>query len=133
MGQRISIQYSIDVDELPENVVRLLFNAVTELRDLSVTDELTQETSDTVMTLETVNRIDTLRQSLGRIDFMLADVNNLVSSYINYQTRPSEQEGPQQEPQQELPVQNLQDLQDKIDLFRKNIADDTVSDNEVTS
>ena len=31
MGQRISIQYTIDVDDLPENVVRLLTNATTEI------------------------------------------------------------------------------------------------------
>ena len=34
MGQRISIQYTIDVDDLPENVVRLLTNATTEINSL---------------------------------------------------------------------------------------------------
>ena len=133
MGQRINIQYSIEVEELPTNVVRLTSNALNELKELAMADELIQQTAETIMTLDTVNRIDTLRQKLGQIDFMLADVNNLVTSFINYQTRPATQEQPPQPAQEELPAQSLHDLQDKIDLFRKNLADEPPADNEVTS
>ena len=89
MGQRISIQYTIDVDDLPENVVRLLTNATTEINSLPSVEELSLKTVDDIMTLQTVNDIDELRASLGRIDFMLADVNNLITSFISYQTRPA--------------------------------------------
>ena len=133
MGQRINIQYSIDEDELPANVVRLLLNALTQLKDASAVDDLIEETADTVMTLDTVHKIDTLRQKLGQIDFMLADVNNLLTSFINYQTRPATEEQPQPPPHEELPAQSLHDLQEKIDLFRQNLATEPPADNEVSS
>ena len=110
-----------------------LVSKLNELKELAMADELIQQTAETIMTLDTVNRIDTLRQKLGQIDFMLADVNNLVTSFINYQTRPATQEQPPQPTQEELPAQSLHDLQDKIDLFRKNLADEPPADNEVTS
>lgn len=133
MGQRISIQYSIDVDELPTNVIRLLRDATTEISDLPSVEELALKTIDDVMTLETVNKIDQLRMSLGRIDFMLADINNLVTSFINYQTRPATEEMQAPPPHQELPPQSLEDLQDKINLFKEKLATESQAENEVTS
>ena len=133
MGQRISIQYSIDVDELPTNVIRLLKDATTEISDLPSVEELALKTIDDVMTLETVNKIDQLRMSLGRIDFMLADINNLVTSFISYQTRPATEEQVAPPPQQELSPQSFEDLQQKINVFREQLADQAPAENEVTS
>ena len=133
MGQRISIQYTIDVDDLPEYVVRLLTNATTEINSLPSVEELSLKTVDDIMTLQTVNDIDELRASLGRIDFMLADVNNLITSFISYQTRPATEEVQAPPPHQELPPQSFEDLQDKINLFKEKLATESQAENEVAS
>tara|TARA_A100001515_G_scaffold121743_1_gene105019 strand:- start:616 stop:963 length:348 start_codon:yes stop_codon:yes gene_type:complete len=80
MGQRISIQYSIDIDKLDDEVDRLLEKAYSELNALS---NLKVKDSLSLSTLET---IDNLRKGLGSVDATLQDVTAIVAGYINYKT-----------------------------------------------
>tara|TARA_R110002012_G_scaffold309646_1_gene516814 strand:+ start:572 stop:919 length:348 start_codon:yes stop_codon:yes gene_type:complete len=78
MGQRISIQYSIDIDDLEYEVERLLQNAQEEIklmRDVNITSRLS---------LGTVEDIDEVRQKLAAIDASLEDVSSIITGYVGY-------------------------------------------------
>ena len=107
MGQRINVQYSVDMDDLHNEVGRLL---------LGVSDSIQCLRCDTaggpeVMSLKTIEGIDSLRQELAKIDHTLRDVTAIVSSYVAYHAELSMQrtmpldEPQDQEVNDEIPTQ----------------------------
>lgn len=93
MTQRISIQYSIDIDDLEGEVNRLLQKSFGELGRLSDTN------FPNSLSLETVESIDSVRQRLAAIDVTLQDITSIVGGYINFKTS-------------QVAVQNEKHLQD---------------------
>ena len=91
MAQRISIQYSIDIDELDGEVKRLLDKSFSELNKLS-TKPLTSRLS-----IRALEDIDEIRRELASIDTTLQDVSAIVMGYVNYKASQVSPE-PQQEP-----------------------------------
>ena len=83
MGQRINIQYSIDIDDLEKEVNRLLSLAIATLKTLP-DDCISQK--DT-LSFNIVKDIDSLRQKLATVDFTLRDISNIVSAYVAYEAQ----------------------------------------------
>tara|TARA_R100000008_G_C3577669_1_gene166298 strand:+ start:352 stop:672 length:321 start_codon:yes stop_codon:yes gene_type:complete len=88
MGQRINIQYSIDMDELPSEVQRLLSSAAAKVQALNHD----WATTTNVLSLDTAQNIDEFRQALAVIDFKLKDAATIINSYIAYQSSVAFQE-----------------------------------------
>jgi hypothetical protein len=86
MSQRINITYSIKIENLELEVKRLLTVALDKLEDV-YTSNSHLEDRPVVLEMETYKDIDDLRQGLAEVDVALADINNLVSSYLNYETQ----------------------------------------------
>jgi len=78
MGQRISIQYSIDIDDLEDEVVRLLNKSFGELAILSDVEIVNP------LSLNTMESVDSVRQRLAAIDATLQDVTAIVSGYVGF-------------------------------------------------
>ena len=85
MGQRISIQFSVDVDELPREVGRLLEDAFNDYQVLQ--PECHRDLDMTVLSYEMVEKIDKIRLSLGAIDHRLNDASNIISGYLGYKAQ----------------------------------------------
>lgn len=83
MGERINIQYSIDIDDLSKEVSRLLTGAFDRLSDVP----LTTGASEDLLTLQTLERIDSLRRELSAVDYTLGDVANLVTAYVAFKAQ----------------------------------------------
>ena len=83
MGQRINIQYSIDIEDLEKEVDRLLSSVNTTLKTLS--DDCINEKS--MLSVGVVKDIDFLRRKLAAIDFTLRDVSNILRSYVAYEAK----------------------------------------------
>ena len=81
MGQRINIQYSVDIDNLGEEVGRLIERTYTNIDELREECSLPRDT----LTLKMLSDIETLRQKLYNIDSSLQDITHLVSSYVAFQ------------------------------------------------
>lgn len=91
--QRINIQYSIDLKELPAEVERLYSQAVTKLG----TTQLPKLTGEDLLTSSTVKVIDQARKSLAQADAVLNDVQSIISSYVEYEislAQPQESQPP---------------------------------------
>ena len=81
MKKPITLQYTIDEDQLPNETARLLGSSLSRLTSIVAT---APETCD-IMSIKTIDDIGGLRQELSAIDIMLGDVSSIIDQYIKYQ------------------------------------------------
>ena len=108
MGQRINIQFSVDVDELPREVGRLLEDAFNEYQLLQ--PECHRDLDMTVLSYEMVEKIERIRLTLTTIDYRLNDAANIISGYLGYKAQegmPPADAGPPE------------DLEEKLSKFKE--------------
>tara|TARA_B100000131_G_scaffold176802_1_gene170642 strand:+ start:2309 stop:2617 length:309 start_codon:yes stop_codon:yes gene_type:complete len=97
-NERISIQYSIPMKELPEEVRRLLGKVNAQI-ELLKEFELWRETED-ILSLSTFHGIDQLRRKLASIDRTCEDIGAIIEGYVEY-TEAKEQKTPEGEAKDE--------------------------------
>ena len=81
MLNRVNIQYSIDLDDLPVEVDRIYEAAIKLHKELSIP----QKSGDELLTSEALKEIDQVRKNLARLDHILNDVTGIINSYVSYQ------------------------------------------------
>jgi hypothetical protein len=102
MGQRVNIQYSVELEDLEEEVNRLYSNAITHLTSLPH--------ASLNLGTEGLDKVDSFRQKLAKVDIMLGDVQNILEGYVRFKTQPPpEREPPFQQTSDELEVEQLED------------------------
>jgi len=103
MGQRVNIQYSIELDDIQSEVDRLYYKTMKELSSISSGAAFDYVPLD----LSGMEHIDKIRRKLAKIDIMLGDVDNIISGYVRFKTQPEEAES-EQSPE-ELEIEQLED------------------------
>ena len=91
MTERINIQYSIAMEDLPAEVERLATAALKRID--GVPSQLSGPGE--MLSLETMQEIDSIRQELAAIDFALRAIHGIVSSYVSFKAetlKPAEQQ-----------------------------------------
>jgi hypothetical protein len=127
MGQRVNIHYSIDLNELELEVDRMIKQVADKLERCEIQDMPS-------LTLEMMEELSHIRTQLADIDHSLADVVNIISSYINYKTQPEtppETEMTEEAIKEGLPdprALNLDQLESLIGNFKKSSEANEVSD-----
>jgi len=111
MGQRINIQYSVDIDELPREVGRLLESAFNEYQLLQV--DCRFDTSDATMSYKTVERLDCIRLALASIDHRLSDASKIIAGYLDYKAQETSEKGASAPA-----IPDTTDLQTKLEDFK---------------
>jgi len=110
---RVNIQYSIEMEELEEETLRILKKAVNQI-DGKLLKKVAQP--DNLLSLTSATMIDEMRQSLANADILLRDVHNIITGYLQYKSAPT----------QEAPVMPanvpLDELQDKLHAFKDLMA-----------
>lgn len=81
MRQRVNIQYSIEIDKIEQEVLRLVQSAASSLSEAS-TNFIEHNYA---LTVESLKTIDSLRQQLAHIDQSLNDINKIAGGYLSYQ------------------------------------------------
>ena len=125
MGQRVNIQYSVELEDLQDEVNRLFGAAIIEL------DSVTPVGGTPVVKLGTdgLEKLEFIRHRLAKIDIMLGDVQNIVEGYVRFKTQP--------EPERDLSLQQtpeeleVEQLENKIQMFRKALDENTNSESTV--
>ena len=84
MGERVNIQYSVDIEDLGKEVARLIGETYSSLH--TVTIEKVPD-KDKVLSLGAIQMIDEVRQQLGEIDIRLGDAVNIINGYISYKSQ----------------------------------------------
>jgi hypothetical protein len=118
MGQRINIQYSVDIDNLDDEVGRLIEEAHTRYSSLQ---EAYRSTNGATLSNETLERVDRIRLEMAAIDHRLGDVVNIISGYLYYK---AQQSHAQQQPQQDGASAPSDELEEKLNKF-KSLVEDT--------
>ena len=119
MGQRVNIQYSVELEDLEEEVNRLYSNAITKLASLPH--------ASINLGTEGLEKVDSFRQKLAKVDIMLADVQNIIEGYVRFKTQTPEpptreREIPFQQTSEELEIEQLED---KIEMFRRALDENS--------
>lgn len=96
-SQRVNIQYSIDLEDLPEEVTRLVDCSTTALEvALEHAEEISNR--DDHLTVKTVEEINSLRLALSKVDYILEDVTKIVGGYLKMALAPAQEESQQTPP-----------------------------------
>ena len=113
MGQRVNIQYSIELDDLQDEINRLFSNCISEL------DKVSPIGGTPVVKLGTdgLEKIDFIRRKLEVIDIMLRDIQNIIEGYVRYKTEPHDSK--QTEPLNESEELEIEQLADKLAKFKE--------------
>lgn len=120
MGQRVNIQYSVELEDLEEEVNRLYSNAITQMASLPH--------ASLNLGTEGLEKVDSFRQKLAKVDIMLGDVQNIIEGYVRFKTQPPpEQENPLQQTPNELEAEQLQD---QIKEFKEFIVANAIKESE---
>ena len=70
MGQRVNIQYSVELEDLEEEVNRLYSNAIEQLVALP--------SASLNLGTEGLDKVESFRHKLARVDIMLGDIQNII-------------------------------------------------------
>jgi len=119
MGQRINIQYSVELDDLADEVRRLMKEAHSRYVGLWEIQDQTVE-----LTNETLEKVDQIRQELIGVDHRLNDVANIISGYLYYK---AQEMNPTPVPSSSLPPDT--GLEARLEEFKSLIQGD---ENEVS-
>ena len=125
MGQRVNIQYSVEIEDLQSEVNRLFSNAIMEL------DKVQPVGGAPVVKLGTdgLDKIESIRHNLAKVDIMLSDIQNIIEGYVRFKTQPP--------PEREVPFQpndlevDPEALQDKISKFKELLNENTNQESSV--
>ena len=111
MGQRVNIQYSIELDDIQSEVDRLYFKTMMELSSIGSSSKIDYVPLD----LSGMEHIDSIRRKLTRIDIMLGDVQNIISGYVRFKTQPEEPRVPDSPNEAE----EIEKIEDKLARFKE--------------
>lgn len=125
MGQRVNIQYSVELEELQGEVDRLFGKAIKELDQLAPVGG----TPKLKLGTDGLEKLDALRRKLARIDIMLRDVQNIVEGYVRFKTQPVQPRMP--DSPSEAEELEMEQVEDEIAKFKEMF--DAQSDQELES
>jgi ElaB/YqjD/DUF883 family membrane-anchored ribosome-binding protein len=83
MTQRVTLTYSVELEQLEQETQRLYDNAATLL--VSACDQSSNECE--MLSTTTLSQIEQLRHNLASVDVMLSDIGQIIQSYIQYRFR----------------------------------------------
>ena len=84
MSQRISLQYSIPLDNLKDEVERLLSSAYGMAHTLG--ENCNNSSTGAPLTLQTLHEIEEVRTQLANVDFLLNDITGMINGYLDKET-----------------------------------------------
>ena len=116
MGQRVNIQYSVELSDLDREVNRL-FDLVIE--DLEAIATGWGRGTNITLDLSSIKVIDEVRQELARIDIALSDTQKIVQGYVQFKSAPPQQE---QTPASPSESEELE-LEHKIARFKEMLSE----------
>ncbi len=132
MGQRVNLQYTIDIDDLPEETRNLVVKAYMPLKEATECLDDLRECKDLLST-DALNCVDNARQNLMNVDYALQDVQNIIKGYLAHVSGVNEPEQHQQTLDSMYGTQsniNMDDLEARLNNFKETFNTIENIDNE---
>jgi hypothetical protein len=88
-NQRVSLQYSIELSQLPEEVLRLArqSNKILNSPAPGGIDDLLEMQGDEILSLRAIQCIENERQKFLDAGYILDDMVNIINGYISYKVQ----------------------------------------------
>jgi len=88
-NQRVSLQYSIELSQLPEEVLRLAQQSSKILNGTAVggLEDLIEMKGDEILSLRAIQCIENERQKFLDAGYILDDMVNIINGYISYKVQ----------------------------------------------
>jgi len=115
-NKRVSLTYTVDLEDLEFEVGRLSTRAVEALQNCT-TEATTALAGSKLLTFECATGIDETRRRLAKIDCMLADVGNIIGHYLSYQASELTET-----PTSPSHTGTMGELSEKLNTFKELIA-----------
>ena len=125
MGQRVNIQYSVNLEDLPREIDRIATRSFGLLKDLS---EANTTVPENVLSLDAHAQFDQLRLGIAELDVSLGELNELIGSYLSYRTEqitkdPAAMAAPPNTDPASMPaVDSMAELQAKMESFKRSMG-----------
>ena len=136
MGQRVNIQYSVDLEDLETEVSAMIKRAGSRLEgygeDLCLSVGLSSR--GPCLTLRMLDEIVSFREKISKVDHTLEDVSNIISSYVHYKSQPEESIDANlsaeaiKEKMQQVQVPDMEELESFIEDFKSSPGANEVTD-----
>ena len=123
-SDRVNIQYSVDVEELPDEVLRLIGRAADQSCRMQEEGmrNLRSLMENSVMSVATLEELDRVRRQLAATDYILNDVMNIVSGSLEFKGRQAM--GTTQEDDQAPPMPELEEMPEPQELHANMLFKD---------
>jgi len=121
MSQRVNIQYSVPIEDLESEVERLTCRA---LKRLCSAGETADQVTGPILSPSVHEQIDSIRQELAAVDVSLAEVNQLITSYLAYKSGAHEQQTGASDDIPADPMPDISELQEKLARFKRVMGED---------
>ena len=137
LEERVNIQYSIDIEELPKEVERLIEKACCALEEVCGTDMQEAVKSSDSLSLSTLTSVEQIRKKLAGVDYILNDVSQIVNGFISFKVQEASQahqapHSTQHEEDQMPPMAmgpgNMPDMEALTEEAVKNVNVDALQD-----
>jgi hypothetical protein len=79
--KRVNIQYSIELEDLPDEIDRIYANAKNLFKEI----KLPNAKEKNILSSHVLRELDETRRKLTRLDLILSDVTGIVGSYVEYE------------------------------------------------
>jgi len=129
-SQRVNLQYSVSMEELPSETARLIAKAHKAI--LEAAHQLSElHEADIPLTIACLQNVDSVRRKLADADYVLQDIQNIVNGYLSFV---SQEANPEESMNPLSPQQiDIQELENKLDNFREAMSQaGIVDDNDST-
>ena len=116
MNKRVTLTYSIELDNLGDECARLLNNALDDLQKLVRAVDRNYD-NDNTLSHSTIENINNLRAGLNNVDYNFEDISKIIEGYLNYRSG------------MDVPAAtgqaDMSELKDKIEKFKETTAQQT--------
>lgn len=136
LKERVNIQYSIDMEELPHEVSRLLSKSKEAIK--SVINEHMEKLSfaddSELLSIKTIETIEDVRRALSAADYILNDTTNIIDGFVRYKMGDKKEQPTIEEKLPEMPPEfrnpellsdevTMAELRSKIENYKASTSD----------
>ena len=123
--QRVNIQYSLTIDQLPNEIDRLYKLAKSTFTEMD--KEVFNTSSKLDISIDSIDKINKIRERLADVDHQLMDINGIMTGYMNFISTPKQSTKDNTNEESDVEPENLEDmslmdLENKLNHFKNNYS-----------
>ena len=120
MTQRVTVQFSVPLDELEPEILRLYDDCKRQLHEVATLHD--EDIYNNALSLSSIEKIDQLRIQMAKVDIRLSEIATLMSGYVSYMSEQLNEISPEPVAEVRSDVTEISELQSKLTNFKNVIS-----------